>query len=91
MIGNSVVECDEIIDTTKTIPPKSTSTKNVSAKSTLTNFYILLAFLLITIALLIAVNIYLIKHRSKQEHLYNQLKNRIRFYSLLFDIKCKIF
>ena len=69
MIGNSVVECDEIIDTTKTIPPKSTSTKNVPIKSTLTNFYILLAFLLITIALLIAVNIYLIKHQSKQKNL----------------------
>ena len=69
MIGNSVVECDEIIDTTKTIPPKCTSTKNVSAESTLTNFYILLAFLLITIALLIAVNIYLIKHQSRQKNL----------------------
>ena len=35
------------------------------------NFYLLLAFLLITISLLIAVNIYcyLIKHRVKQKHL----------------------
>ena len=35
------------------------------------NFYILLAFLLITIALLIAVSIYcyLIKYRAKQKHL----------------------
>ena len=34
-------------------------------------FYILLAFLLISIALLIAVSIYcyLIKHRAKQKHL----------------------
>ena len=35
------------------------------------NFYILLAFLLLTIVLLIAVNIYcyLIKYRAKQKHL----------------------
>ena len=35
------------------------------------HFYILLAFLLTTIALLIAVNIYcyLIKHKGKQKHL----------------------
>ena len=35
------------------------------------NFYILLTFLFITIALLIAVSIYcyLIKHRVKQKHL----------------------
>ena len=35
------------------------------------NFYILLAFLLITIALLIAVSIYcyLIKYQAKQKHL----------------------
>ena len=55
-----VVICDEIIEetktiptkctSTKTIPTKSTSTKAIPTKSTSTNFYILLAFLLITIA-----------------------------------------
>ena len=38
IIGNSVVAWNKIIEETKTIPTKSTST----------NFYILLAFLLIT-------------------------------------------
>ena len=43
--------------------------KNITCK--IQNFYILLAFLLITIALLIAVSIYcyLIKYRAKQKHL----------------------
>ena len=48
-IGNSVVICDGIIEEIKTIPAKNTSIK----------FYILLAFLSITIALLIAISIYL--------------------------------
>ena len=51
-VGDLVVICNEIIEETKTIPTKSTST----------NFYILLAFLLITKALLIAISIFLIKH-----------------------------
>ena len=57
IIGDSVIMCDEIIKETKTIPTKSTST----------NFYILLAFLLSTISLLIAVSIYcyLIKYKNK--------------------------
>ena len=59
VIDNSVVMCDEIIEKTKTVPTSSTSTY----------FYILLTFLLITIALLIIVSIHLIKHRSKQKHL----------------------
>ena len=63
---DSVITCDEIIDTTK-----STSTKPVSAKSTSTDFYILLTFLLITIALLMAFSIYwcFIKCWTKQKHL----------------------
>ena len=46
------------------------------------NLYILLAFLLITIALLIAVSIYchLIKHRAKQKHLlpYHVINNNLK-------------
>ena len=43
--------------------------KNITCRTQ--NFYILLAFLLITIALLIAVSIYcyLIKYRAKEKHL----------------------
>ena len=52
-IGDSVVILDKIIEETRTI----------STKSTYTNFYILQALLLITIA------IYLTKHQSKQKHL----------------------
>ena len=46
------------------------------------NFYILLPFLLITIALLTAVSIYcyLIKYRAKQKHLlpFNFTKNKLK-------------
>ena len=56
---------DEIIDATKTFPTKSTLTKTVLTNSNSTNFYISLAFLLIIIALLKAVNIYLIKNQAK--------------------------
>ena len=48
IIDDSVVICNEIIDTTKIVPTKSTSTKCTS-----TNFYILLALLLITTALIV--------------------------------------
>ena len=53
---------------TKTIPTNFNK-KKVTCKTK--NFYVLLALLLITIALLIAVSIYcyLIKYRAKQEHL----------------------
>ena len=62
IIDNSVLTCDKIIKTTKTVP-----TKTVPTKSTSTNFYNLLAFLLATIALLIAVSIYCyrIKYKAK--------------------------
>ena len=59
IIDDSVITCDEIIGTTK-----STLTKIVAAKIIFYIFYIfhiLPAFLFITIALLIAVSIYLMK------------------------------
>ena len=70
IIGDSVVICNEIIDTTKTILIKIYLTKTVT-KCALINFYISLFFLLITIALLIATSIYcyLIEYRAKQKHL----------------------
>ena len=66
IIDDSVITCDEIIETAKYVP-----TKIVLTNSTSTNFYILLTFLLVTISLLIAVSIYcyLIKYRAKQKHL----------------------
>ena len=62
IIDNSAITCDVIIEVTTTVP-----TGTVSTKGTSTSFYVLLAFLLITIALLIAVSIccYLIKYKAK--------------------------
>ena len=63
---------DEIIESndeeTKTIPT-SFDEKKVTCKTQ--NFHVLLAFLSITISVLIAVSIYcyLIKYRAKQKHL----------------------
>ena len=54
-MDDSAFMCDEIIEETKTIPTNFNE-KNISCK--IQNFYILLAFLLITIALLIDVSIY---------------------------------
>ena len=65
MYNDSAIKCDEVIDAekTKSIP------KNITCKTQ--NSYLLLAFLLITIALLIAVSIYyyLIKYLAKQNYL----------------------
>ena len=64
-MDDSVITCDEIISVDKT----NFNEKNIACKTQ--NFYILLDFLLITIALVIAVSIYfyLIKHQAKQKHL----------------------
>ena len=51
--GDSVVICDKITETTKSI-----LAKNITAKFTETNFYIWLVFLIITVAVLIAIIIY---------------------------------
>ena len=52
---DSVITCDEIIEETKTVATNFNE-KNRTCK--MQNFYILLAFLLITIGSLIAVSIY---------------------------------
>ena len=58
-MDGSAITCDEVIELhdkeTKTVP-KNFNEKKATCK--MQNFYILLAFLLITIALLIAVSIY---------------------------------
>ena len=65
IIDDSVITSDEI--TEKTTNP----TETVLTKSTSTYFCYVLAFLLITSALLISVSIYcyLIKYKAKQKHL----------------------
>ena len=74
IIRYSVVICDETIDTTKFNNKKVTCKKKI--------LYILLAFLLITIALLIAVSTYyyLIKYQAKQ-------KNLLPFHFLINKLK----
>ena len=66
-----MITCDEVIDAVAKSydeTRKITSTKTVSVKSPLTNSFILLTFLLITIALLVAISIYccFIKYRAEQ-------------------------
>ena len=58
----------EVIEETKNVPTKSISIKAVITKCPRTDFYILLAFLLIAIALLMAASIYCfcIKYQTKQ-------------------------
>ena len=73
-MDDSVIMCDEVIDSyykeTKTIP-KNFNEKKAICK--MQNFYVLLALLLITIALLTAPGIYcyLIKYQAKQKHLFS--------------------
>ena len=72
IMDNSAIMCDEIGESydeeTKTI---LTNFIKINITCRAQNFYILLKFLLITVALLIAVSIYwyLIKDREKQKHL----------------------
>ena len=81
IIVDSVITCNKIIDNqeTKTIPTNFNE-KNITCKTQ--NFYILIAFLLITIALLMAVSIYcyLIKYWAKQKHLlpFHVVNNELR-------------
>ena len=82
VIDDSMNTCDEIKEETKTAPTNF-NVKKVTCKTQ--NVYILLEFLLTTIALLIAVSIYcylikhllLIKYRAKQKYL---LVIKINFY-----------
>ena len=66
IIDDSVIACNEIIEETVTFPTKSIPTKTVPTNGTLTSFYILLAFLSITISSLITVSICMIKYSAKQ-------------------------
>ena len=78
-----MITCDRIIESydeeTKTIPTNFNEKKATCKTQSL---YILLAFLLITIALLIAVSIYcyLIKYQAKQKNLlpFHHTNNELR-------------
>ena len=73
-MDDSMIICDEVItsykEEVKTIPTNFNE-KKVTCKTQ--NFYILLAFLLITIALLttVSINFYLIKYQAKQKHYHH--------------------
>ena len=73
-----MITSDEIIEE-KNIPTNFNE-KNITCK--IQNFYILLAFLLITIALLIVVSIYcyLIKYQAKEKHLlpFHNTNNKLK-------------
>ena len=81
-MDDSVITCDEIIKETVSI----NFNKN-KATSKMQNFYILLAFLLITTTLLIAVSIYcyLIIYWAKQKHLlpFHDKNNKLKQKHLL--------
>ena len=72
IVDHSAITCDEVIESydeeTETIPTNFNEKKSACKMQ---NLYILLTFLLTTIALLIAVSIYyyLIKYQAKQKHL----------------------
>ena len=73
---DSGITCDEIID----VEGINSNEKNLTCKTQ--NFYILLAFLSIIIALLVAVSIYcyLIKYQAKQKHLlpFHNTNNKLK-------------
>ena len=76
-MDDSAIICDEVIESYAKLSLKDNDEETKrkfneeKSESKAQNFYILLVFLLITIALLIAVSIYcyLIKYRAKQRHL----------------------
>ena len=71
IIGDSVITCDEIIDAEANWFDKETKFNEKKALCKTLNIYIILAFLLNTIALLIAVSIfcYLVKYEVKQKYI----------------------
>ena len=82
-MDNSAIMWDEVIEAcykeTKTFPTNFNE-KNVTVRTQ--KFYILLAFLLSTTTLLIAVSIYcyLVKYQAKQKHLllFRETNNKSR-------------
>ena len=87
IMDDSAITCDEVIESydeeTNTIPT-SFSEKKATCKTQ--NYYILLAFLLSTIVLMIAVSIYcyLIKYQAKQKHLLQFHVTNIKLREVLY-------
>ena len=83
IMDNSAITCDKVRESydkeTKTIPANVNKKKAIYKTQ---NFYILFAFLLITIELLIAVSIYcyLIKNRALQKHFlpFHKTNNKLK-------------
>ena len=79
-MDESVIPCDEIIEDTV---PISCNKKLQPVKKK--KLYILLAFLLVTIALLIAISIYcyVILYKAKQKHLlqFNFTNYKLKIYT----------
>ena len=82
-MDGSTITCDKIIESYN--EEAKTISTNFNEKETICkmqNFYILLVFLLITIALMIAVSIYCysIKYRAKQRHLlpFHSTNNKLK-------------
>ena len=71
-MNNWEINCDEVID----VGANSKEKSNFNEKTQ--NFYILLAFSLITIALLVAVSVYcyLIKYQAKQLIPFHYINNK---------------
>ena len=86
LIDDSAIKCDEIADADSDVETKSYDEETIAILKNITyetkSFYILLAFLLITIALLIAVSIYcyLIKYKAKQKNFlpFNVTHNKVK-------------
>ena len=80
IIDDSVITCDEIIEETKAVPTNFNAKKQPVEKFSL--FYVLPAFLLTTITLLIAASIYcyLMNYQEKQKHLlpFQVTNNKLR-------------
>ena len=86
-MDDSAIICDEVIDADADAEANDEETKIIltnfnekKATCKTQNVYVLLAFLLITVALLIAVNIYcyLIKYRAKQLLPFHCTNNELR-------------
>ena len=76
IIDDSVIACDEIIEVTKGVPT-SFNEKKMACKTK--NVYILLAFLLITIASLIAVSIYFyLININQNKNIYHSIRSQMR-------------
>ena len=77
IMDDSTIVCDEIIN----VKEANFNEKNITCKTQ--NFYILLAFLLITIVLLIAIIIYcyLMKYQGKNSLTFHNTNNKLnKFY-----------